>query len=58
MGSNELKPVPDGAAQQTRMSDLQFLQSLGVPVDNIAARAGRSATAILHEIATEKEPDA
>lgn len=54
---NGLSPVPDGAAGQTRMSDLQFLSSLGVPVENIAKRAGRSKTAILYEMIHESEDD-
>lgn len=36
-------------------SDLEFLKALGVPVTNMAARAGRTKTAILYEIDQQKE---
>jgi hypothetical protein len=54
--TNGLKAVPDASPQaKSNMTDIAFLQSLGVPVENIAKRAGRTATAILYEIAQEDQ---
>lgn len=39
------------------MTDLEFLLGLGVPVENIANRAGRTKTAIQYELDHPTDPD-
>lgn len=39
------------------MSDLRWLASLGLTVEQLASRTGRTPTAIRHELANTPEPE-